>query len=366
MARWTPHPGGPAARGVGVLAILALAGCAPGAPAPPSPSPVVSVTATTPAAAPGTLGFSPGYRVLGLDDETLARQLDLDVGAGARWWRVDLDWSRIEAVPGDGDWEATDRVITAVRSRGLQVVALPGYAPDWAVDAVGAPNAAAYAAFVARAVARYAPAGVRTWELWNEPNLRSAWGAPPDPVAYGALLRAAAAAVTGVDPGATVLSGGLAPVATRGGSSMAMAGFLAAVAQGGQVPGLDGVAVHAYVYPELPRTAAPGPRNVFSQLPALHRLSLELGAPTGALWATEVGAPTGDDPRAVTPRAQAETLRQAHALLAAPPWSGPVLVYSDRDLGGDPADRETSFGLLDEQFEPKPAWEVFGELAGAP
>lgn len=360
----------PSRSGGGVAAVVTIAAAAAGllaacggGPAPLMPSPSASVTATTSPSGPATLGFSVGYRGLTLDDAELARQLDLDVQVGARWVRVDLDWSTVERHRGSDDWDDVDRVVAAARQRGLEVLALPGYTPDWAADGQGGPDARAYAAFVGRAVARYAPQGVRTWELWNEPNLHSAWGSDPDPQAYGRLLRAAVPAALAADPGATVLTGGLAPVPDRDGSSVAMRTFLEGLAAAGPVPGLAGVALHPYVYPSLPRDAPVSPTNAFGMLDELHDLARALAGPDATVWATEMGAPTGDDARAVSPQEQAETLRQAHALLGERPWAGPLLIYADRDVGADPGDREENFGLLDLDFRPKPAWAVFAELA---
>ena len=92
---------------------------------------------------------------------------------------------------------------------------------------------------------------VRTYEIWNEPNLSGFWCPQPDPAAYGHLYATARAAVHTVDPAATVLLGGLAPVASsRRGSAPAMAvpAFLtrAVAANPALQNGIDAVGIHPY------------------------------------------------------------------------------------------------------------------------
>ena len=353
-----------------LLAVALLSGCSTASPVPPSPTPV-HVTATTSALAPATAGFSPGYRILDLDAAALARQLDLDAGNGARWIRLDLDWSTVQRTPGTNDWSAPDRVVAAARMRGLEVIALPAYTPDWARAGDGAPDPGPFAAFVAQAAARYVPLGVTTWEMWNEPNLREFWGAAPDPVAYADLLVRAAASVHAVAPRALVLSGGTAPAADVSGQSLSTLSFvratLAALARapgGVAAAGLDGVAVHPYAYPTMPSEEEPGAGNGIAAMPAVHELMVAHGLTAsagdrGRVWATEFGAPTGTGPRAVTPVRQAALLREGFAAVRGWPWAGPLLVYSDRDAGDDPASVQDNFGLLTLDFVPKPAWDEF-------
>ena len=67
----------------------------------------------------------------------LARELDLYKSTGMAWIRVDFDWPSIEDTKGSFNWSVTDRVVNAAHSRGLKVLALPTYSPDWATTVPG-------------------------------------------------------------------------------------------------------------------------------------------------------------------------------------------------------------------------------------
>jgi polysaccharide biosynthesis protein PslG len=51
---------------------------------------------------------------------------------------------------------------------------------------------------------------IHSGEIWNEPNHRAYWGAPPDGKEYGRLVRRSALVIREVDPSAHILAGALA------------------------------------------------------------------------------------------------------------------------------------------------------------
>jgi polysaccharide biosynthesis protein PslG len=75
---------------------------------------------------------------------------------------------------------------------------------------------AQFATWAAEVAARYSSRGVRTFEIWNEPNIVQFWRPKPNPAAYSADLVAAYAAIKTVDPSAFIISGGLARAVTNG------------------------------------------------------------------------------------------------------------------------------------------------------
>ena len=157
------------------IAVVVLAACAL----------AVSLGADRASAAPGVkfgiqddawLEHGPGTlssRVAALD------RLGLDVV------RVTLEWNRIEPQPGVQRWQRSDRLLGALRARGLApVVTLVG-TPAWA-NGGQAPNVAPldpadFEAFARSAALRYPY--VRHWVIWNEPNKRL-WLSPASPGTY--------------------------------------------------------------------------------------------------------------------------------------------------------------------------------------
>ncbi len=322
------------------------------------------------ATVPGELGLS-----VGLDALRWQGALDLaDEFAdyrrlGARWLRVDLNWSVVQAAgPDSFDWTTLDRILALADRAGMKLLPVAGSAPDWLDGGVGprTPEAfAAYADFLAAAVRRYSPR-IRVWEIWNEPNLSSFWPPAPDQAAYAQLLRAAHAAIKAADPGALVLFGGLSPVPdmppeeSRARRLVPAARFLADVYGAGGAGSFDALSFHPYTWPELPESPRPWSGWTIMTGP-IRDLMTANGDGGKKVWITEFGAPT--NPGGVTEATQAEILRQGAEKARATPWAGPLLWYSYRDLGSDLEDSEDWYGLVRQARDPKPAYRIFQELA---
>jgi hypothetical protein len=192
-----------------------------------------AVAAPADAAAPK--GFF-GVMVNGPLDDPM---VDLDAqaadmtAAGVQSWRVELAWDQIEPARGQYSWTATDRKVLAAARAGIDVLGLAVRAPAWAnggsVDPFVPPaKPADYAGYLRALIGRYGPSGslwtehpevarraVRSWEIWNEPNLKEYFRKQPFARPYAALLRAAYPAVKAADPGATVLMASMANFSWR-------------------------------------------------------------------------------------------------------------------------------------------------------
>ena len=181
--------------------------------------------------------------------------------AGITSVRVDADWSWVQPVgPTKFDWTAIDQEVKAARAAGMSVDLIIDDCPPWAAlagtsgDAFPQPaSSAQYATFAAEVAARYAPQGVGLFEIWNEPNNAGFWAPKPNPAAYTADLVAAYAAIKKVDPGAFVISGGLAPEATDG-TNISPIDFLTAMYANGAKGSFDALGYHPYSFPALPDT----------------------------------------------------------------------------------------------------------------
>ena len=213
-------------------------------------SPSSAQAPKVPTTAPGGLIESESYiraERLGI---TFVGFIDGNMGAeryrnalilGAGWNRWPLYWDRVERQPGSYDWSAYDRLVATDISHGLQTNAIllgrPAFWQDGegianlfqpifangtdiggADDAINLRNP--WAQFVHYAVMRYMPggvlarhndfgagAGIRAWEVWNEPDVPQFWTAGSD--AYARLLKVASIVIKTVDPEAKVLFGGL-------------------------------------------------------------------------------------------------------------------------------------------------------------
>jgi polysaccharide biosynthesis protein PslG len=291
----------------------------------------------------GAAGFSEGSSLPDRTDAELAAEFDGMVASGARLLRIDVDWWLVQETPTAWNWGPIDRIVDAARARDLAVLGMIGYTPPWArppgtTDKHPPSKPAEYASFARSAVRRYAPRGVRHWEIWNEPNIARFWQPAPDPAAYTALLRASYRAIKDADAGATVISGGLSPAPDApDGARIAPVTFLRGVYAAGGRGYFDALGHHPSNYPYMPlKPERDHNDNAFRGVtPVLYD--------TMRIWATEMGAPTVGG---MTPEYLAAYLTQAYTAWRSWPYTGPLFWYSYRDAWFDPRDREANFGLV--------------------
>ena len=324
-----------------------------------------------------SFGLAYGDTLLGTSASTIDTALDDATTLGAHWIRVDLPWESVQPQSGDGyDWSQFDQIAYAAKDRGLKIDAILDDVPSWARESACSANYACppssfaqFAEFAAAAARHYAPLGINTWEVWNEPNI-AAWAPKPDPAAYERLLADTAVALRGAESDAFIILGGLAAVPNNPKiERMDPFDFLTQVAELGGTKYVDAVGFHPYSLPVPPSQAAnfqtisTSPQNLVSVLQ-------RYGTPNVSIWLTETGAPiyhAGADPTA----AQAVTKQQEQAqaayatnlvqTVAANSYVGADFWYSDQD---DMPNR-LYFGLRRADGSYRPAFETLKDaIAG--
>jgi polysaccharide biosynthesis protein PslG len=294
--------------------------------------------------------------------------------------RQPFSWARVETTPGQLDFTVYDAVMAAAASAGLQVLPVVMDPPAWrsTAPATGRLRAmypprdpAELAAFASALARRYGPGGsfwaahpqlapapIRSWQIWNEPNIQAFWATGPDPSAYIRLLDATGTAIRAVDPGAEIVAGGL-PYA---GNGLTPPQFIDAMYAAGGRGTFDTIAVHPY---------APDPAGVLEILRSV-RVQLDgLGDADRPIWATEFGWATGGPPVTITGSEpmQAKLLRDAIASMqrardalhlrgfVAFRWQDMALNAGQTDVWA------LHTGLLRGDGSPKPALAAFAEGA---
>jgi hypothetical protein len=207
---------------------------------------------------PVTAAVPPGF--VGVDTDgplfdastsiDFGNQLDSMVANGVESIRVAFSWSAGQPYSGWGSvpadqkakfvtaagrptsFQDTDTIVGDAARRHITVLPTVLYAPSW--DATNNPNgvpypdrAAPYASYLTALIGRYGPHGtfwsefpdipklpIRTWQIWNEPNLSYYWK-QPFASSYVSLLRLAHSAVKHADPGAQVVLGALTNLAWK-------------------------------------------------------------------------------------------------------------------------------------------------------
>lgn len=310
------------------------------------------------------IGMNASSTLPGEGDVEMGADLDAIRDAGAGWVRLDVDWSVIEKTRGSRDWSSTDRVVDAARARGLKVLGIVTYTPRWAQDASvptgtdhGRPSSAGLFATFAGQAAEHFLGRVRTWEVWNEPNLASFFAPEVDARFYSAMVQASYAAIHAAVPDATVLAGALSPNTGED----APAAFLQQMYAAGVAGSMDAVSTHPYSYPDLPSGSKS--YNAFYQLREVHAVMAENGDGAKQIWLTEFGAPTGSGKKAVTERRQAAIIADGLTTARSLNYIGPVFIYELRDGDTGSSDTEDNFGMLRTNHTRKPAYGVVVQQA---
>ena len=339
--------------------------------------------ATSPAAASSEqssphnarFGFAAGGNLHNLTSADLARYLDGAQAAHAGWVRFDVNWNVIQyRGPDSYNWEPFDRVVRAIRARGMRVLAGILYTPPWARAAGSSSRQPPvqlgdYATFVKTAVQRYSPMGVRAYEIWNEPNIAAFWSPGPEPARYAQLLKLAYAAVKSASPSAIVVSGGLSPHGSYGlvdERGMNPLTFLEKMYGDGASRSFDALGWHPFNFPyglAFARWSAWS--QMWSTSPSARSILRAHGDGAKKIWATEFGFPTGSTSRDVSEGKQAELLTSAFKVLSGRSWAGPAFVYSYRDNGTDELNVEQNFGVVHYDYSAKPAYRAFQRAAAA-
>jgi Glycosyl hydrolase catalytic core len=146
---------------------------------------------------------------------------------GVRTVRRVFSWAAAEPDQGaPPNFAETDALVARAARNDIEILPIVMYAPVWARtsadDAASPPRSDDdYVAFLNALIARYGPVGsfwtqhpdvpkhpLRTWQVWNEPQLRYQWADADWETSYGKLLGAAHDAIKKADPGAKVVLAG--------------------------------------------------------------------------------------------------------------------------------------------------------------
>ena len=276
---------------------------------------------------------------------------------GLAWVREDLHWHRVQPQPDTWDWEYTDKAITELRQRNLNILGVLGPSVGWATSfpndlpndvSFYPPDLDRFVAYTRATVSRYKEQ-IHYWEVWNEPDNPWFWKPTPDPRAYAELLRRTSAAIREVDPSAKILMGGFNPFDTA---------FLRQMMAANVWDSFDILAIHPYVDP-----CGPEEGNIAAAPGLVRALADQLGPKP--IWATEIGWSSGpgdrDNKGLTDERMQANFLVRALLLL----WEGGVersFWYTLKD------DEHNPYGLLafgtgrNDFSQRKPAFAAFQTL----
>jgi hypothetical protein len=240
---------------------------------------------------------------------------------------------------------------------------------------------ATYAKTCRTIAAIYRPRGVMRFEMGNEPNARSTYHANPAPRFWARQQLACARAIRSAAGDAHIVTGGLAPFGrygwvARDGSEMNPLTFLRrAYGAGLRKAPIDAIGWHPYSFrtngSASDMLSTDQATNAWAQMawttPSVRSLMEANGDANLRIDATEWGAPTNTTAftDGVTEEEQAKLIAQGIAAWKTYPWHGDLLVYSWLDRGTSSTSKEDHFGLLRQDFSPKPGAAAFQAAVGS-
>jgi polysaccharide biosynthesis protein PslG len=289
--------------------------------------------------------------------------------------RFDANWRSIQygGPHAPFNWTALDQEVSAARAAKMTIDLIIDGCPSWAryrgakeADSFPRPaSAQQFANFAAKVAARYAPDGVKYFEIWNEPNDTKFWQPVVNPAFYTRMLIDSYRAIKTVDSSAYIIVGGLAPIWDSANSSLSGPAFLSAIYKDGAEPYFDAVATHPYSFPALPGTYESW--SAWSQMsltaPSLRSIMKRYGDWRKPIWITEFGAPS-NGPGGVGVKGEAAELSQAIKIARATRWIGALYIYTWQDAGTYKGSNADWFGLLNNRGQPKVSYADVAKALG--
>lgn len=273
------------------------------------------------------------------------------VSIGLKWVRVDIDWRTVEPSPGLWTWSWYDDLVADANAKGLKVIFILLGPPNrerinWDNTDVKHPprNFATFAAYCHKVVSRYAPLGVKTYEIYNEPNNNPKWTGK----LYGELVKICAPIMKLADPSICILAGGS--------GHHDQINFLTDMYSIGTARYFDALSVHPYTYPDVPPTGA-----LWANMSQIRQIMINNDDGEKKLWITEFGAPTGGvNSGQVTEEQQAEQYRLAMEKAKEAAYIKNLLFYTYKDfeMAGASENAENYFGIRRADGSTKPSYEA--------
>ncbi|MFZ0546342.1 MAG: O-antigen ligase family protein [Candidatus Promineifilaceae bacterium] len=216
------------------------------------------------------------------DEQALAQTLDEIAGLGIQVVKQSIYFEE------PFDWEASDRLISAVRSHNLELVPLLDGNPG---ENFAAPtDPAVFAAWAGEFAKRYRDS-ITYYIIWDEPNITTHWGNQPVNAAeYAALLTPTSDAIRTADSDAVIVAAPLAPTIETGPDNLADPAYLRELYEAGAADSFDIVAAKPYGFDSGPddRTVNINTLN-FSRVILLREVMEAYGDSEKAVWAGNWG-----------------------------------------------------------------------------
>lgn len=326
-----------------------------------------------------------------VDEEKIRRSLQMIKDAGFGYVREQIPWQELER-GGKGNywderwnrptWDHLDQLVDLINEYDLELIARLDYPPDWALPpgttwhATPPANYEDFGDFVYAVVSRY-KGKIKYYQIWNEPNLTIEWGLQPVNAAdYVRLLKIAYTRAKEADPNVVIIAAALAPTIETGPLNLSDIEYLRQMYEAGVKGYFDIASLNPYGLRSGPddRRFSDTDTN-FSRPIRAREIMVAYGDGDKPIWASETGwcpvPPDFPSPPVygrVSLEQQARYTRRAYERVQREwPWLGMMALWHFRQVDNRLAAQQPYyFGIVEDDFTPKPVYETLRDLATAP
>lgn len=317
---------------------------------------------------PSTVGMADSNIYFTDSLEQVIEHLDLIESLGVKNVRLLVPWIFVQPTDpmgapvdweADLDWAKLDQIVYEADRRGMGILGVLQWSPDWATDGPtgsGHPSDVQDFADFAAAVADRYRDKITAYEVWNEPNASFFWN-PIDPVEYTRLLQATYTSLKSVSPDITVVGAVVSATLTWGDATMNAVDFVEAMYAAGADGFFDAISIHPYNFDT--KFSEQGELDWRELMPLFQIQKIrelmdqhqQPGEEQLKIWISEYGLPTS----VVTPEKQLAFITDLLNAWQSFSGGGPIFMYTTKDDMNAIGD-ERFFGLFDE----------YGNFKGSP
>ncbi|MBU1076645.1 MAG: beta-galactosidase [Spirochaetes bacterium] len=290
--------------------------------------------------------------------EKLTQAVSLMKEAGIDWVRMDFLWGDIEPEKGNFVFEKYDYIVNLLRASNINILGILEYNPNWRKATWNAaPERELYVLYAGQVVEHFKDR-VKHWEVWNEPDDKTYWEPQDRMEAYSRLLKDTYTVLKVIDPECKVVMGGV---------SMTIAVSLDRIYKNAGKEYFDIVNVHPFVNPLLPNRV----QILQGIYQGIRRVMKKHGDADKDIWFTELGSPGVKEPdknngwwMGISPTRgqQARWLTQAYSVALKFKGVKKIFWAFFRDTIDHFHNGVDSFGLVEEDFTPKPSFEAYKKM----
>lgn len=289
-----------------------------------------------------------------MDSSSVSIMLDSLSSAGIQLIRDECYWADIEKEIGVYSFPPqVDFYIEESRKRGIEILMIlnynnPLYAPHAGAGINTEENRLAFANYCIEVIKRYSPAGIKLYEIWNEPNNVLFWAPAPDAKDYADLLKSVYPAIKEEDTTVAIIACATSPLETTPPTQNTWYNYIQAVFNNGGGDYMDAISFHMYKF-------TGGPESWFES--DLNKLKNISGSKN--IYLTEIGYPTHTGWPNITEENQAGMISRLFIHARKFPEVKSIIYYDLKNDGLDPNHSEHNFGILQFDLSAKPAYHAF-------